>query len=556
MSSDEKDKPGNGQQKDFLDTVDDPTENFRCLLKNGEIENALKWQLEWKIHKKEVVLITKEVFDGLIEVENYNTALKIGLQYQFESSLVDPLYLAEWKRLFKNEDYEDAAKWASERPLPVIHIMRAAVKAYEKCLIQGRAEDAIRLIKTYNLDKNNLLELTLNEFNKAFKQTDYLKAAVLGKEFHFSEKRTIQANVYAAENAYKAADFALAIDIITKNKLITDEIFNLLPPEDTISFINVLIDEFLHPLFEEGKLIILQSFADKTNLLKISVNNKMILKLRNAFIAVAVKQHNILLNSEEVNKAKFILKTFNLFDSAVSPAYILSIVETAIKYHKNLLENGDLKTAIEIKDEYCLLTLDLLKDRQESIIEDAALFVVKAMGERDFESVILIIKEYNILSDLINDAVFDGIYELLKSKDYTEIMNVFESFRPDISDPVVLKNVLTIFSIFMKAKKFIYAADLALNLGLDNKNVENASFNAWREKILLREFIEALDIKDKYNIPKARIFKYAEKKYRNFIKRKDYRSAALIRRQYEISLTFYEWLMEIFNLIFSGKFWR
>jgi len=533
--------------------IDESLEHFCRLLEKGEIDEAFKWQQEHRIPHDEIMPNVVDAFNKLKGKRNHREALQIGLKYQFEPTLINPLYLAEWNRLYNKGQYEDAAQWAKEQNLTDVELKRSSHKAYETYVKSGKIDDAIRVLNNFGLIKEELFEITLSEYNKAFEENDFIKAAKLGREFGFSLKRTSQAAIYETLNKLKTGEHKKAIEHLHEFFLLSDDVFEIIPDLDGNNLVKDLVQYLIEPSFQNDKLRLLDEFVKKSHLFDRTFDSHLLQGFRTAVFALAVKKHNSLLKDEDITSARAIRESFSLFNAEIPQKFFITVLDEAILYHKKLLDIDDIEGAVKIKEEYSLFTNDLVFEKKESIMNDAVSFVIRALEKQDFISVKLVIVEYKIPGYLISDSVFRTVFALFRQYHYRDILKIFDSVELDSRDDNITVNLLDVYQKFIELKEYIFAAEFSKKVKLAKSYTHDAAFAGWKVFFLGRNFSKALSIKTYFKLPGKITLGNATQMYWNLVNSDKYSEAAELRRNYRISLTIAQWIRELFKIIFTNK---
>jgi len=527
-----------------------PAIYFRDLLTDGLLDEAYRWQQEHRLATDEIVPYVLAAFNLHKGKENYRTALNIGRQFQLDPVIYSPLYAAELSRLLRNREYEDAARWAREQGFSNAEIKRAAKLAYEQYINSGNVENAIRILTVYNLKREELLGLTIAAFNEAYKTREYFKAAVLGKAFDFSLRRTLVAAIRAAVGRLKEEDSENALEIIIRFSLISDDAFYAVPQSEAAGFVKALHKYFFEPAFERGNFTLVRDFTKSTELFDIPFQHELLKKLLADFFSIAAEKHNNALRTGDIKSAKFLRESFNLFSPAIANNHFITVLAEVLQCHKNLLKSGDLNGAVALKNDYRLFSTHSLPGSLDETVHEAALFVIAAVEKGDLESSKLAIKEYNIPAHLIDNALFTAVFNLLNKYEYKKAFKILDDFRLNISDQRIKARIKTTYNELIRKKEYIVAAQLAKKLNLGRQLVENGAFRGWRALFVAKKYDEALRIKNSFRLPKKYTNNLAKDAYWHFMENRDYSMAVYIRRSYRISLTLTQRIMEFIKMLF------
>ena len=150
---------------------------FRALLSNGNIEEAVALQSRKKIPDQIINNHAQEAFVVLQETEQFVVALQIANKYSFSEDEINSVKIAEWNWLNNNEKFVEAAEWALSQGMSDKEIYQSGLSAFEKYLDEGNVEEALEIVQKYKLRKESLINMALVVFNKIMSEDDYYNAA-------------------------------------------------------------------------------------------------------------------------------------------------------------------------------------------------------------------------------------------------------------------------------------------------------------------------------------------------------------------------------------------
>lgn len=524
---------------------------FRDLLRKSHVDDASTWITNHDYTSEQVNVVVHEVFQELIRFRNFPTALEVGRKFEFSKMVLEPLYLAEWSRLCEEKRYEDAAEWAKEQGMSAFDVTRAGNLAYEWYLKKNELEKAIEILRKYKLDKENLVRVTIPEFNRALKENEFYKAAVLGREFNFSTKRTNTAAIRAMFKALKTDDFEFAADIQYRFGLISDTVFDSIGEKEAMEFKNNLISHLSSKAFTKGRLNTLKRIVDDSSLLTKTFSSKDILEIKEKLIQQAITAHNSFMKTKDAGAGQFIFKMFDLFNTADGYNAFHSVIEEAFIYHNELLRIGDINRALDVKNQYNLLTKYDFEDLGPSAREEAAAFVVKCMEKGDHKTSKMVISEYRIKPEMIEDALFKLVFQLAGIGKYKDAVSIVYDFSNLIRINQLREKIVLLFKRLTDAGEYLIAADFAVAMDLNRDFVDDASSRAWIRLFKADKHEVALEVKRKYKIPKRYTQEAATKAYWVYINNKDYEMAVHVRKSYRVQISLTQWIMELLSIIFK-----
>jgi len=530
---------------------EDPVVYFRGLLMSGAVDEAVKWENECQLSREDIQPHIIDAFNIHKLKHNYPLALTLGRQFGLHPSELDPLYMAEWNQLCERKQYEEAAQWADEQGIGEFEMKRAAYLAYERYLNLGKIEDAIRMITVYRLKHEDLIGKTIPAFNKAIKKEEFYFAALLGREFNFSARRTFLAAVNAMIKELVGGNFDKAVEIQYKFALVSEAVFEEIGDKESAEFVKKLLELYVLPAFEKGNLQTLRRFTLDTELLDKQPIHEQLITLQKEFISTAIRSHNASLKANDAKSAKFIRNSFKLFSLGSGHKYFISLIDSAFKYHNELLRNGNLDEALEVKEDCMLFTRYGLEEAVETAKKEAAAFVVTALEKGDYKSAKIAVNQYQIEPYIVEESLFKSIYNLMNRARYKEAAAVLIDFDLGIRTDELKDRFIAVYRKILDAHEYFLAADFAGSIGIGKQYIEDAAYRAWESMFLKEKYDVALEIRKKYRLPKKRTLKLAEKAYWNFMDKKDYDMAVYIRRSYRIPLTLTQWLIEILKIIFK-----
>jgi hypothetical protein len=432
-----------------------------------------------------------------------------------------------------------------------VEIKRSAVMAYEDYLKNGNIEDAFKIIDKYSLKKEELLSLTIEEFNNAFAQGQYHKAALLGERFNLSRERTIASSLRACMKLLDMGEIDTAVKMIGNFKLINNEVFEIISEKEADRFYNQIFEKFIRPSIEKGKFKAVVDFVEITKILEENFDYIPQKEFIQKFYTLAAHTHNRLLDDLEEKPAKYIRDSMGLLKKGFPKDLFREIVYSAEKYHNILLSKGQLQNALSIKEEYGLFSKYASGESIDEMHYQVSKFAVKSFINGNFTDARTVIKEYNLPHHLANLAVIEGVTGLLDMNNHNRAFEVLDNFEISMSDEESRIKVKLKYRELMLQKKYMIALNYAKKIRMEKSSIEEAAFRAWEGKFLEKNFDEAFEIKSQNKIPKKRMVPVASTSYKYFMETGEYRLASSIRRTYKVKISLIEWFIEFFLILFS-----
>ncbi|MFC1563288.1 hypothetical protein ACFL6G_00065 [candidate division KSB1 bacterium] len=530
---------------------DDVIQEIRDLVLNGSFEKAIELRKESAIDEEKLLKILNDTIDSYKDIGEYKEAVQIADLFKITGKHIENLYIAEWKRLHAEKKFEEAAQWASDRGMADTEVRRSATLAYENFLTRGSVEDAFRMMDLYALKKEDLLSLTIDEFNKAYAQAHFFKAALLGERFNFSKERTISSSIKACMKCIAGEEIDKAMKMIADFNLISNSVFESVNEIEANKFLDGILEKFIRPSIEKGKFKAVVDFAENSKIINQNFVYIPLKEFLNKFQSIIANTHNHLLENLEEKPARFLRDAAGLMQSDFPRELYKEVVKAAEKYHNNLLDKGDLQKALNFKEEYGLYSKTASSESIGDLHQHVSKFIVKYLNQGDIGTVRIIIKEYPMPDIHVNTAVIAGIMGLLDKNNHDKAFEVLSSFDINISDEESRIRVTQKYKELMGQKKYLLAMMFAKNFHLSRPLIEEASYRAWEEKFLEKKFDEAFELKKQNKVPKKRMIPVATSFYRAFMEEGDYKLAVHVRRTYNVKISIMEWMVEFFKLIFT-----
>jgi len=529
----------------------DHVKNFREMLLSGSIVEAASYMREHELNEQIVSHNVREAYEVYKATEEYRLALRIAEEFNFAEQDVLAMKIAEWNRINREKKFEEAAEWAKKQDLSGVEIGRSAKMAYEQYIRDNKTDDALRIIDRYGLSKDELISLTIAEFNRAFGKGEYYKAAMLGMIFNFSISRTLSAAVKACLSAMENENFTMAVDIVDRFKLFSDNAIENVAQVEMEKLLKNLLENLVEPAFEKGKIQLMHEFAQKTGLINFSFQHSILKNFEKYFLRAAVQSHNRLLQNNDGKSARFVKDSFDLFSAPIPYELYSSLIESAEKYHDSILQSGELTGAVAFKNEYGLFTRFTIENSKKTAAQQAAQFIIKSLEKADILSAKRAITEYQVPKELINNAVFSAVMSLGAQRIFDKAFSVLDEFEVKISGEGDRFRVVNLFQVLMNEKQYLPAVEFAKRFHLQKSLIEKSAFKAWLNEFNEQNFDTALDIKSDFKLAKRLTLPLARKTYRKFMDSKNYILARTIRKDYGVPIGITGWIFELICILFS-----
>jgi len=528
--------------------TEDNLQQFRSLLLEGSIEEAVQLQNQDKFNDKDILPHIKDAFITHKQAGNFRHAFEIAKRFKSIQEDPKPICIEEWNRLNNEGKFETAAQWAKEQGLSNVEIEHSSIMAYKKYIQDGKVEDALRVLDNYILNKEDLLGETIAEFDRAYTSGEYHKAAFLGKKFGLSENQTFTSAIQACTSAVKNEDFELAEKIIKNFNPFSDDTFKIIQEKDAESFLLSMFKNFIEPAFSNRNFNLMKNFTKWTNLLNQPFENNLLKNFLQKFLGISIAIHNKLLQNNDVKSAQFILDSFNLFESRITSNLYNSLIEASENYHNSLFKNGDVLGAISFKNKYGLFDTHILKNSVENVSNLTIPFVISKLEIGDISTARNVINEYKIPRKKVNEIIFATIINLNNKQKYNEANAIQREFW----DKDIKKFVLDKFYELMDKKRYKEAAEFSRRFRLNKSYTEESIYKAWKEEFLSHRFSAAFDLKRICKISKKRTLPLATITYWDLIKSNKYRMAGIIRQSYGVRINLVQLIKEFFRKLFYG----
>ncbi len=525
--------------------------DFDSLLQEGSYEEAHKYLQEKSLSVTDIFSFVQDVFNELKKTGEITKALKLAttfsqLKIETKSARVD-----EWNRLNLEGSYEKAANWAKEQDLSNIEIERSAKLAYSKYIKDGKVKDALRIMDRFKLSKEDLLEETITEFKKAYKNNEYHKVALLGKQFELSAQTTYSAASHICQESIINEKFKSAVEILTQFDLLSDDSLKLLKDDEADKLLDIILNDFISKEFLKGNVKTLLDMIKRTNILKRYFKNKslknFVLKLQEK----AIVTHNSCLDRNEVKSAQYICDEFNLLSAPVPKDIYTEFIKASERFHHELLKNDKLDEAITFKNTYQLFDPDVNEESYEEAVRQAARFVTGAFKKRSISVAKSAIKEYKIPEFLVHESLCKAVEELASFEKYDEMFNLLHEIKLDTTKRSIVERVLNIYHTFMGQKDYIMAAEFSKILRLHKSFFEESSYKAWEKEFISKKFDKAIEVRRKYRISKKRTMPAALQMYWHFVNQNELHNAISVRKTYGVPVSFFQRLREFIMMLFS-----
>ncbi|MFC1554244.1 hypothetical protein ACFL7D_06400 [candidate division KSB1 bacterium] len=538
-------------EDELNESVKVATRHFRELLLNGKIEEAMDFMHRNEVPEQSVNQIVQEAFSLHKETEQFDLALLMTQHFNLSEEERRGVIVSEWNRLNKVEEYEEAVKWAVKNELSDSEVIRSAKMAYEKYISENRVDEAISILETYEISKEDVLAFTINHFNTAVENEENYKAAILGETFNFSAKRTYISAMKVCEENMTEGNLADAVKILQKFKFFVIDVYSEIPDNDYREFLKNLLAKLVSPGFKKKKFSLMRDMSKE---FLFNVNNKDVKIFEDfsrEFYKYAIKAFNSMLENDDEESAEFLQDSFNLFTAPVSFELYSSMIIAAEKFHFSILKAGDLNEAIKFKSKFSLFSQNTIESSKNTMIHQGSSFFILALKKGKISDAKRAIDEYRLSKEIVIDSVFKAVFSLLDNKEHSRVNEVLDNFSTNFSNEENKIRAVNKFNELMQEKSFLFAGEFALKLKLKKNLIDDAAYKAWHSEFLDGKYDEALEIREKFKINKKNTMNVIRETYNDLMNKQEYTAAIVLRKEYSMPIGFTEWLQELLRVIFS-----
>lgn len=526
---------------------------FRRLLMNEEIDEAAAFLEKNNLEFENVKADIHEIFAVQKDSGNSVAALAIAEKFEFSAGDIKPVVLDAWNNLIKQNKFEEAAVFAVENKLSDSEISRAALLAYQSFIESDDIDDAVRIFEKYKLSKEELLDMNISQFNAAFNAGLYYKAAIIGHKFGLAKARTTSAAVRAVIEMLENKEDRAAIGVLSQFTLLNDDIVKEGDEKEFHKLFQIIAEKFVADALIDGRFKLVQELLKQTDVLDARSSNAALDDFKEKLYRSAIMAHNRLLMNDEIKQARFICDIFALQSAPIHDRLRSPFIQTCEKFHLSLLKAGDIKAAVDFKNTYRLLEMNLKEESLSNIQKQVTNYVSGALRRTEFDIAKSAIREYELPKEMVQSAAMSAIMNLLDKKYHDKAFEVNAKFKINKSNKEIAQKIKKQYRMLMDDAEFLTAAIFASEFSMSKKFVHEAAMAAWEGTFRLKQFEKALDIKNKFKLPKEMTLYRAEQEYWECIKQNDTQTAVYIRRKYGIRLTLMQWVNEFIKSIFGGS---
>jgi len=521
---------------------------FRENLMTGNFDEARKIEREEFLSINIVRSIVSSAFDSFIAERKFRTAITLATMYEMSKDKIADLIFMEFKAILSEGKFEEAIEWGLKYHLPDLEISRAAVKYIESAILKKNITLAVELKQKYSISQEQIGNLWQKGFNEAMDEEHFFEAALLSREFGMSERKTIITAAKAFRTFIKEDNIDGLPSIENEFRLFNDEAFNLLGDEDSRSF-TMTFEDYLREKFSREKIEDVHKIVDGIGILYKEVIHLQLRNLVNFIYNHSSDSHGKFLSEGKFKEAQFLKNQLALMEDNVPDKIKREIYSQGHKFHNELLSNGELDQALKTLDEYQLLGRLSNVETIDSIQKAALDYLSQLIIQGELDKSDKVVEAYSLPGAEVAVVVNELIANLLRQERFKLTYEVMMKFKIDSDNPDLKESAESSFEKCLQSGYYETAADLGHLFGLKNPKVIQAAKTVWDEAMKKEEFNKARTIKKKHKLSKKLTRKTAEDVYRDCLDKNKLELAKKIRTEYNISLGFFNWLIELIKKI-------
>ena len=522
----------------------------------GIKEALLQCDYDKARNEKQLHLIEDDDFYSLIEKcyyeliksKEYSKAIDLCETFDLGFQKIQEAASQQYRDYLSQGKYEQAINWGMDYQLPLNELQQSAMRAFENFIASGKITKAIDIKDRFKLPKESISNLTINAFNKTFGIGSYEIAAQLGREFNLSKKRTTVAAVKALTNMMNKTRFDKIVQYEKWYNIFSDSAFELLSEKDINAFVTAFVDNFIKSYLNDNNINYLREVINDINLLKGRFNNPFIVKLLNSMFLELTNKHNQYLFERNIPEALSMKEDFELLDDLNTSELKNTIIDTAQQVNRELIEEEDFKQALRIKNEYRLYDFNIIQNSLDFANNVSIIMLKKGFDKGDLQLVNSVIHDYKMSIGFVREEAVKYIPTLIKNGKYSETFEVIEKLKINTSDSVLQDLGHSIFEKSFRAKKYELASNIALHFNIEDADALKAAFFAWQRKMQRYEFDEALRLKKKFKLSAKATQDVAKEIYKKLSNENRKDEAKKIKKTYRISLSFFDWIKDLFGI--------
>ncbi len=516
-------------------------------------DKVYKIAAEHGISKNKISNTASMVYEELIKKEEFKNAYTIANEYSMDESKLDIAASREFRKLIANGLIDDAIEWGKKtKKIKEFEINKITIREFLNLLKKNKPRKALKLIDKYKIPTSQVMDDAMYYYNKSFKINDFLTAAILGKKFNFSEKRTYTAAVRVLKKVIASKDVEKIIYINKEFDIFTDQVFDVIDPNDSSilssEFANI-IEEYLNK-YDIDKVINIFSQID---ILSGKYKNQFLADMVESIYQKIGLSHNRLLKMEMREKATMLKDEFDLIEKDVPYETKKIVIDGAQNFHNSLLDNYDYEAAKSIKDEYKLFGKNAIENSVEVSLQVSSDYLAKTFMRGEFDRSNRVIEDYDIPKEKVIEIAKKIILGKLNAEGYKNAVEILKRFKIDPAEPEFEVNAPNVFKDMLNTENYEAAAEIGLFFNLDRKETLRASVISWNKKINNSDFEEAFLLYKRHKIPNTAIKKTAAEVYKSYLEKNDLKTCKTIRKQYKLSIGVFGLIVEFIKRIIKYK---
>jgi len=493
----------------------------------------------------EVVSIVEKTYAELLQLHKYLIAIELVEHYNLPSEKRSEAINAQFRQLTKNKEYEKAIEWATQYKLPDNEINTVAVKAFTEALDARKVEDAISYKKRYNIPVSMVSNTVMQWFNVLFDQQKYYYAFLLGQEFDVSRKRTLTAGVQWYQQLLEQGDIAKFVAAEGKYTILGDRDINQINSGDIRNFNQIFIITVIKGLFNQNKIDVLTKIISSLNIFDNRVNNSLLGTLAKQIADEVAVEHNTILEQGRYLEAIRLTECFHLLADEITLDIKVKVIEAAESAHHKLFGENNLRIAKLIKEKYELFERNIIANSLETVSAVTTTFLKNALANGNVADAKVVIQDYGIMRDVLQEIVNGALVTLLRERKYIEAFEIIRELKISVASSEIQLHVASAFEDAYTSGQMELATNIAYYFDIKDKRRVQAAFILWQKQMELAHFDRALEIKKIHKIPGKMTEPVVKEIYNQLLTLKKTDKAIMLRQHYRLNLSIWEWFMEL-----------
>ena len=529
---------------------------FRKELLEANFDGAKVIEREYMLPPQAVGSIVNSTYDTFISAQKFIDAVNLAKRYELPKDKINDAIYMEFRRIVATGDIEKAIEWALLNSLPDYEITRAAVKGIELAILNKNVELAVEIKKKYAITEDQVGSVWQKGYDEAIQEGKFFEGALLSREFGMSERKTLITAARAFKVALQQNDFDKMVLIDEEFRLFNDAGFSTIGEEESRSLIKLteaFLKEHLRSDLFKKAVGVIHGLA----ILFKGISNHILKDLVVFVYTQAVQIHQPLLENNRYDDAVWFTQELNLLEDSTPEKTLREIYNHAVSYHNKLLKNGNISAAIKVKKDYDLLGAHSNADSIDQIQNACVSLLAELIKKGDTKAGNQIIKEYNIPQPEIAHIVKDAVIFSLNENNYDTAIDIFAKFQVVVDDFDIKAAAKSAFDTCRQNGYYETAVNIGYIFEIDSPEVKETARLVWEDLIRRREYRKAAIIKKKHKLTKRQTESLAKEEYERLILENNLEAARKLREEYQISVGFFTWLLELIKkillLLFGGK---